>query len=234
MQFRAVISDLDGTLLDTLRDMADAVNVALARLGLPPHDVSAYRHFVGDGRRTMALRSLPPEHRDNGILESLLQFISQEYDKRWMEHSVPYAGIPELLDELTRRRIRLAVLSNKPQVYAGSMIETILGKWTFECVLGESQDLPRKPDPTGALRIIDQMKLRPAECIYLGDSGVDMQTAVAAGMYGVGALWGFRDEDELRASGARLLARHPRDIVGLIDAPPPAPGSLAPHAPFNL
>ncbi|MBN1151993.1 MAG: HAD family hydrolase [Dehalococcoidia bacterium] len=218
MQFSALISDLDGTLLDTLRDMADAVNLALGRLRFPPHEVSAYRHCVGDGRRMMALRSLPTEHRNEGVLEPLLNYIAEEYEQRWMKHSTPFPGIPEMLDELSRRSIRLAVLSNKPQVYVGPMISTILGRWKFEHVFGESPDLPRKPDPAGALLIAQRMGLNPKQCIYMGDSGVDMETAVAAGMFGVGALWGFRDEPELRAGGANLLATHPRDVIAFLDS----------------
>jgi len=217
MQFRALISDLDGTLIDTLQDMANAVNTALCRLQLPPHEVSEYRYFVGDGRRTMALRALPYDQRDDCTLEQLLAYIAEEYDGRWIDNSVPYPGIPEMLDELTRQGIRLAVLSNKPQVYAGPMISTILSGWHFEHVLGESPDRPRKPDPAGALQIIERMNVLPQECIYLGDSGVDMETARAAGMYGVGALWGFRDADELTRAGASLLAHHPADVVTLVN-----------------
>lgn len=230
MQVRALISDLDGTLLDTLSDMADAVNIALDRLGLPQHELSAYRRFVGDGRRMMALRALPQEHRNDATLEPFLEYIAQEYDQRWMARSVPYAGIPEMLDELARRGIRLAVLSNKPQAYVTPMVDTILRRWTFEHAVGESPDIPRKPDPAGALRIIDLMGLQPGQCLYMGDSGVDMQVAAAAGMYGVGVLWGFRDEDELRASGARALARHPDDVIALLDAQQTASGVTPPGA----
>jgi phosphoglycolate phosphatase-like HAD superfamily hydrolase len=101
MVFRVLISDLDGTLLDTLQDMADAVNIALGRLGLPGHELSEYRYFVGDGRRAMATRALPADHRDDVVLEALLAHIAEEYDKRWMDHSIPYRGIPELLDALS-------------------------------------------------------------------------------------------------------------------------------------
>jgi phosphoglycolate phosphatase len=215
MAFRVLISDLDGTLLDTLQDMADAVNRALGRLGLPPHELSAYRFFVGDGRRAMAMRSLPEEHRDDSFLEPLLAYISEEYDKRWMDHSTPYPGIPEMLDTLSAGGIRMSVLSNKPHVYAEPMISRILSRWSFEYVLGESPSVARKPDPAGALQIIEGMGVEPGECVYIGDSGVDMQTAHAAGMYGVGVLWGFRTREELLDGGAKMLAQHPRDIAAL-------------------
>jgi len=215
MVFRALISDLDGTLLDTLQDMADAVNIALGRLGLPGHALSEYRYFVGDGRRAMATRALPADQRDDAILEALLAYIAEEYDKRWMDHSIPYRGIPELLDALSAGGIRMSVLSNKPQVYAEPMVSRILSRWSFECVVGESPALPRKPDPTGALQIMEQMMVKPEECVYIGDSGVDMQTGLAAGMYPVGVLWGFRTADELLANGAKSLAANPQDILPL-------------------
>jgi len=211
--FRALVSDLDGTLLDTLQDMAEAVNAALARLGLPEHEVEAYRYFVGDGRRTMAMRSLPEDRRDDATLAQVLSYVTDEYDRRWMVHTRPYDGMPQLLDELTIRGIRLAVLSNKPQSYIELMLSRLLPRWSFEFVLGESPRFPRKPNPSGALYIADGMDLKPAECLYIGDSGVDMQTATAAGMYGVGVLWGFRTADELLSNGARALARRPADVL---------------------
>jgi phosphoglycolate phosphatase len=218
MPYRVLVSDLDGTLLDTLQDMADAVNLSLDRLGLPQHEVSAYRYFVGDGRRAMAMRALPEEYRtDEDMLERLLALISEEYDRRWIDHSVPYPGVPELLDTLSERGVRLSVLSNKPQVYTGPMVNQILSRWSFECVVGESAALPRKPDPAGALQIAERMGVSPQDCLYIGDSGVDMQTATASGMYPVGVLWGFRDADELLAGGAKVLAAHPRDILPLFD-----------------
>ena len=215
MEFRALVSDLDGTLLDTLRDIADSVNVALIRLGLPPHEVEAYRYFVGDGRNMMALRSLPEYRRDDGTLESLLTYIGEEYSSRYMDHSQPYPGIPELLDALTADGVRMSVLSNKPLHYTAPMVSQLLSDWDFEVVVGESPDFPKKPDPTGALHIITRMNLKPEECLYIGDSGVDMQTATAAGMFPVGVLWGYRNAAELLSNGARALVQYPTDILQL-------------------
>jgi len=218
MKFRALIADLDGTLLDTLQDVADSTNAALVRLGLPPHDTSAYRHFVGDGRKVMALRSLPEERRDDTTLNTLIDFINEEYTAHWMDNSRPYDGVPGMLDALTSRGVRLAVLSNKPHHYTTLMIAHILPQWPFEIVRGESPETPRKPDPTGALAIVRQMGLNPYDCLYIGDSGIDMQTATAAGLYAVGVLWGFRPADELLEHGARTLVEHPLDVVRLFDA----------------
>ncbi len=216
MRFRALIADLDGTLLDTLQDVANSTNVALARLGLPPHETEAYKYFVGDGRRTMALRALPADHRDEATLQLLIQYIGEEYGRSWMETTRPYEGIPEMLDAMSQRGVRLAVLSNKPHVYTVEMIARLLPRWTFEQVVGESPETPRKPDPGGAIAIARKMGIKPVECLYMGDSGVDMQTANAAGFYPVGVLWGFRTADELLANGAKTLVGHPRDVVALL------------------
>ena len=215
MKYRALLSDLDGTLLDTLEDLADSVNAALARLGLPQHEVDAYRDFVGDGRRAMALRALPEDRREETTLGLLIAHIGEEYDKRWMDHSHPYEGIPELLDALTARGVRMAVLSNKPHSYTEAMVSRLLPNWSFEFVLGESPSIPRKPDPAGALHILEGMSIQPGECLYIGDSGVDMQTATAASLYAVGVLWGFRTADELLSNGAEVLVEKPADIVPL-------------------
>jgi phosphoglycolate phosphatase len=218
MAFRALISDLDGTLLDTLQDLADSVNASLIRLGLPPHDIAAYRFFVGDGRRMMALRALPEDRRDEPTLTSLLQYIGEDYTRRYMDHSQPFEGIPALLDALTARGVRMSVLSNKPQHYVSPMVSRLLSQWSFEFVLGESADVARKPDPAGALRIVAQMSVGPDECLYMGDSGVDMETATAAGLYPVGVLWGYRTAAELTSGGARLLVEHPTDLLRVLDA----------------
>ncbi len=215
MTFTALISDLDGTLLDTLDDLAGAVNTALKQLGLPQHPVEKYRYFVGDGRRTLALRSLPEGRRDDVTLEQILQIMNDGYMKQWMGMTRPYPGIPEMLDALTERGIRLAVLSNKPHDYTEATVATLLSQWRFEHVLGEAVDNPKKPDPSCALRIAELMNVTPEQCVYIGDSGVDMKTAHAAGMYPVGVLWGFREATELLSEGAALLAHRPADIVRL-------------------
>lgn len=215
--FRALISDLDGTLLDTLQDLADSVNAALGRLGLPGHDLEAYKYFVGDGRQMMALRALPENRRDEETLAQLSELITEEFASGWTSKTRPYDGIPELLDALTARGIRLAVLSNKPHEYTFPMVADLLSRWSFEVVAGESPEFPKKPDPTGARRILAHMNIKAEECLYIGDSGVDMQTARAAGLFPIGVLWGFRTADELLENGAKVLVEKPADILALLD-----------------
>lgn len=218
MTIRSVIFDLDGTLLDTLQDVADSVNAALMHTGLPTHDLHAYKYFVGDGRRMMAIRALPPNMRDEPTLTGLLDKINEEYMQRWMTNTRPYPGVPELLDSLATRGIRIAILTNKPQNYTEAMVVRLLGKWHFEYVIGDSPAFPRKPDPTAARHIIEQMTVLPEECFFVGDSSIDMETAVAAHLYPVGVLWGFRTRDELLSSGAQALVHHPAEIVELLDS----------------
>ncbi|HHE41380.1 MAG TPA: HAD family hydrolase [Dehalococcoidia bacterium] len=218
MKYRALISDLDGTLLDTLKDLADSVNHVLAQSGFPIRSLDEYRQFVGDGRRPLAMRALPEEQRTDEMIDLFAARIGDEYARRLFNTTRPYDGITEMLDALVERGVRIAVLTNKPQDTAEMMLVRLLHKYSFEVIAGENADTPRKPNPTGALRIARRMDLDPHEFVFLGDSGIDMLTANAAGMYAAGALWGFRDRDELVATGAKVLLHHPTELVSLFDS----------------
>jgi phosphoglycolate phosphatase len=215
MTFRAVLFDLDGTLLDTLRDIADTANAALARLGFPPHEVEAYKLFVGEGEGLLARRVLPPERRTDENAGKLLSLMHEDYPKRWLDNTHIYSGVPEMLDSLAGRGVGMAILSNKSQEFARSMVSRLLERWDFACVVGASASIPNKPDPTGAKLIADKMKIRPGEFVYLGDSAVDMKAAVGAAMNPVGALWGYRNADELLGGGAEHLISHPSQLLDL-------------------
>lgn len=217
MKYRALISDLDGTLLDTLKDLADAVNFVLAQSGFSGRSLDEYRQFVGDGRRPLAMRALPEDQRTEEMIDLMSARIREEYARRLFDTTRPYRGIPEMLDALVERDVRIAVLTNKPHDTAEMMLLRLLPAWSFEVISGESMDTPRKPDPTGALRIAERMDIPPAEFVFLGDSGIDMKAANAAGMYPVGALWGFRDREELVSAGAQLLIEHPSEVLTLFD-----------------
>ncbi len=216
MIYRAVLFDLDGTLLNTLRDLADSANYVLAGEGFPRHEVEAFRYFVGHGIRTLALRALPEDHRDQPTVEKIASQIEAEYSRRWAEHTLPYPGIPELLDALTISGTRMAILSNKPQRPAELMVLRLIPRWHFDIVRGEQPGIPLKPDPAAALLISKRMKIDPGEFLYLGDSATDMRTAVAANMYAVGALWGFRTAEELLGGGAKALIQYPTDLLQLL------------------
>ncbi|MEJ2032965.1 MAG: HAD family hydrolase [Deltaproteobacteria bacterium] len=211
--YRGVLFDLDGTLLDTLVDLANSMNAALDRMGFAGHSVKAYRYFVGDGSEILARRVLPPANRDEETVSRCIAEFFAEYSRRWDEHTRPYPGIPELLDGLTGRGIKMVILSNKKDELTKLTVARLLPSWHFDTVAGAKPDVPKKPDPTAALLLAEGLDLHPGEILYLGDTNTDMRTAVSAGMHPVGALWGFRTEEELRTSGARNVIARPQDLL---------------------
>jgi phosphoglycolate phosphatase len=218
-KFKAVLFDLDGTLLDTIEDLTDSMNAALARLGFPGHSSEACKQLVGEGVEHFAVGALPSEAgRDEAMVERCVGLMREEYRKRWAAKTRPYDGIAELLDALVGRGLGLAVLSNKADDFTKMMVSYFLPEWRFETVVGARPGVARKPDPAPALRVAEELGLAPGEIMFLGDSKTDMETARAAGMFPVGALWGFRSAEELLASGARNLIRRPDEFLGLIDA----------------
>lgn len=212
----AVIFDLDGTLLDTLEDIASAFNAVLKNRGLPVHPTDAYRHFVGDGPRVLTERALPADRRDPETIESCLAGYLDTYRNNSQVDARPYSGIPELLDELSRRNIPMAVVSNKVHEAAVGSVSTLLSGWRFSPVFGFREGIPRKPDPFMALAAAEKLDLSPERIAFVGDTAVDMQTARAASMTPVGVLWGFRTEEELRDNGARVLLARPEQLLGYL------------------
>ena len=217
MPFRAIIFDLDGTLLDTLDDIANAANSVLAARGFPTHLNTTYRTFIGEGVIKLMLRALPESHQDTAMVQACVDAYVQEYERTWNTQTKPYAGVPEMLDALVVRGLKLAVLSNKPDFFTQRCVSELLAKWTFNVVLGASDRYPRKPDPASAMEIARRVGVSTAECLYVGDSGVDMQTARAAGMHAVGVRWGFRGEEELLRDGAQHLVGKPGEILDFLD-----------------
>jgi len=212
----ALIFDLDGTLLDTLQDLADSANATLEAMGHPTHAVDRYRLFVGAGIRELARRMLPEDHCSEADLKKCLLELRVQYGARWHATTRPYPGIAEMLDALTERRLPLGVLSNKPHDFTLLTVERLLDRWRFADVLGVSDKTPPKPDPTGAFAVAAALDVTPDRVLYVGDTSTDMDTASAAGMASVGVTWGFRDEAELRAHGAQHIIHRPTDLLGLI------------------
>lgn len=219
MPFRAVLFDLDGTLLDSLADIGESMNAALTEHGFPTHPLSEYKRMVGDGVTILARRALPRDHRDDRTVSECVRSMRRVYGTRWHVETRPYDGIHELVDNLRKQGLVLAVLSNKPDDFTRVVIERYFGAGCFARVVGERAGIPPKPDPTSALTIAHELGVLPAECLYLGDTDTDMRTAVAAGMHPVGAAWGFRPVDELTRSGARAIAERPADLLRMLDDP---------------
>jgi phosphoglycolate phosphatase len=217
MKFKAVIFDLDGTLLNSLEDISISANNILERHGFPSHTLDRYRYFVGDGIPVLIKRILPEGNFSDEELNQYVDEFRREYALNWNVLSRPYPGIPEMLNELRKRDLKLAVFSNKPHDFTRMCVAELLGDWSFDMVQGLDRDIPPKPDPAGAFRIAESISVPPEQIVFLGDTAVDMRTSLACGMFPAGALWGFRTEEELRGAGAKVLLKEPREFQYLID-----------------
>jgi len=202
-------------LLDTLADIAGAANAGLRQLGFPTHPIESFRRFVGDGAGCLAMRALPEDHQDEETVEKCRDIIAAEYAKCWADNTRPYPGIAELLAELHERNIPMAVLSNKPHDATSTVVEGYFPDHHFQIVRGALPSVPRKPDPAGAIQIAEELDILPRQFVYLGDTDTDMRTAVAAGMFPAGVLWGFRTAEELTANGAKTLLKTPPEALNL-------------------
>jgi len=212
--FHAVLFDLDGTLADTLADLANAVNWALQQVDCPPCPVDSYRYKVGDGAREMCQRALPADKQE--LTDQVLRLMRQRYDQHCFDLTRLYPGIPELISALTERRYRLAVLSNKPDDFTKRVVAHYFQPSPFAVVRGQLPNVPLKPDPTAAMQIAREVGITPSHWLYLGDTNTDMRTALGAGMHPVGVLWGFRDREELIQSGAEHVVQKPQDLLALL------------------
>jgi len=213
---KAIVFDLDGTLLDTLNELGIITNIVLEKNGFPTHSLDAYRYLVGEGAENLITRALGDEGTNKETVRRCLSEFLAIYRETCGERSKLYHGIPQLLDDLVRLGLKLAVLSNKPHDLTLKNIGLFLPHVPFDLVLGQRDGVPKKPDPHGALEIAGHMGIKPEHFLYIGDTSIDMRTAVAAGMNPVGVLWGFRGEKELRSSGAKHIIGNPGEILGLL------------------
>jgi phosphoglycolate phosphatase len=218
MCYHVVIFDLDGTLLNTLEDIADTANGVLAGKGFPTYETDAYRLFIGEGVGTLFRRSLPADKRTEKMVTECVKAFRENYANNWKTKTRPYEGIPELLTALTDRGVKMAVLSNKPDVFTKRCVYELLPDWNFAMVVGEREGVPRKPDPTAALAMADGMGVEPSRVLYVGDSSIDMKTAARSGFFPVGVLWGYRSRDELKDNGARALIDNPMELMNYLAA----------------
>jgi phosphoglycolate phosphatase len=217
MKFNGVIFDLDGTLADTLDDIAGSVNRVLLAHGYPVHPVNDYKLLVGRGLDNLVSQSLPPISRQPALVAKCLSEMIGDYTIHCLDNTHLYEGITALLEELTALGLKLAVFSNKAESLTQKIVSHLIGDIQFIRVMGARSDFPKKPDPTGALFISEQMDIPPINIIYMGDSDVDMIMANRAGMFAMGVLWGFRTREELLANGAKALLNHPLEMLKIIE-----------------
>lgn len=211
--YKAAIFDLDGTLLDTLADIGNAANDVLSDRGHRTHDLEAYRQFIGDGVATLFKRILPDGASTPEVIADCVSEFGVTYGRRWNENSQLYPGVEDLLSELVQREIPIAILSNKPHDFVGVCVAEFLSAWPFDPVLGQRDGVPRKPDPAGVLEVCEALGVAPKECVYVGDSSVDMLTAKNSGAMAVGVAWGFRPVEELVEYGAARILETPSQLL---------------------
>lgn len=212
MQKKAVIFDLDGTLLDTLETLSYYANATLETLELAPYDKDEYRYMIGNGAKVLIQRMLAGRNAD-ALFEKAYPMYISSYNSDTLFKTKIYPGISELLKALQERNIKMAVLSNKPHEATVPIIKSFFGEDTFSEIRGAMEGVPIKPDPTAALEIASVLGCAPEECLYVGDTAVDTETGKRAGFYTIGVLWGFRDRKELTEGGADFIAESPLEIL---------------------
>lgn len=214
---RGCIFDLDGTLTNTLESLTYSVNLTLKEMELPSITTDQCRRFVGDGARKLIERTLEAcGDRSLSRLDEGMGIYGRIFHDNCTYHVTPYDGVMEMLADLKSMGMRLAVLSNKPHGQAVDVVRQIFGDGVFDFVQGQSEELPRKPDPAGVLYLLDKMGIKKEECVYVGDSEVDVATAKAAGVTGLAATWGFRSRQVLEEAGAGVLIDHPGELVDFL------------------
>ena len=214
---RLCIFDLDGTLIDSLYDLADAMNHALRKNGLCTHEREKYRFMVGSGISVLADRAMVvPEGTSDELKKAVLADFNKYYSAHSIDFTRPYDGIPELLSELDKKSIASCVLSNKPDEFAVRIVSALFPGRSFAAVWGKRPEFPRKPDPTSVYEMLRELDIPACDCLYIGDSNIDMQTAKNAGLESIGVSWGFRPVSELIEAGADHIAGKPSDILSFI------------------
>ena len=211
MKYKAVLFDMDGTVLDTLEDLKDAVNVTLDAFGMPRRSFEEVRCFVGNGALRLFEQAVVPGSSEETVLEALAWF-KEYYDKHCLIKTAPYAGIMELLEELKAQGIKLAVVSNKPHSAVQELSRLFFSDY-MEYSVGQQDAVPRKPAPDMLWQTIEKMGLELSDCVYIGDSEVDVATAANAGLDCIAVSWGFRTVAELEAAGAKCIVHNTKELM---------------------
>lgn len=211
----AYIFDLDGTLIDSLADIAESINRMLDDRGYPRCRPEDFKQMVGDGMEKLVERALPEAVREESLILICVEEYRAHYDQLWQEQTRPYEGIMEMLAALKARGVKLGVISNKAHRFTVPMTEHFFGRTVFDHILGQRAEVPRKPAPDGAHEMASVLGVEVTKCAYVGDSGIDMAFAKNAGMLGIGVSWGFRSVAELREHGADLIVDSPSELLAL-------------------
>lgn len=212
---KAVFFDLDGTLADTLGDLAQSGNYTLNQLGYPTHIADKYKYFGGDGIPKLVERMLPESNRDEATLQKAFNIFWNHYKIHFADTTVAFSGIYELLDALKQKGLIIAVISNKADEMCKCVVNKVFGN-TFDLVCGKLENYPTKPNPALFCHLAEELNVKPNECIIVGDSGMDMKTAKNSGAIGVGVLWGFREKEELLSNGADYIINHPLKLLDIL------------------
>lgn len=215
MKFKGIIFDLDGTLVNSLEDISDAMNKVLQGLNFPTHTYDTYQYFIGSGLRNLVSKALPAANNSDEQIEICFECMINEYREMCTLKTKPYDGIIELLENLTSQHIKMAVFSNKADELTKKIASEIFPN-QFDQAVGLSKEALKKPNPFKALEIGEKWNLKPEEILFVGDSDIDMQTAVNANMFPVGVTWGYRTEEELIESGATIVINSPSELLQLI------------------
>ncbi len=214
---KACIFDLDGTLMDTIDSLAYSVGETLKEMGLKPITKAQCQSFVGNGAKYLLDKSLQAAgDTDAGRLNEAMEIYGRIFDENCTYHVTAYRGIERMIEKLKEKEVKLAVLSNKPHRQTVKVAQEIFGGDVFDALQGQQEGIPRKPSPEGIYAILEKLGVSKEECLYVGDSEVDVATGTAAGTKTVSVAWGFRTEDQLRAAGASLIIRSPEELLGLI------------------
>ena len=212
---KAIIFDLDGTLLNTIDDLANSVNFMLEKFGFPLFSVEEYKYKVGNGMRKLIERSLPKEELNEFRVDECLKVFMAHYDKHKKDNTAPYDGIVKTLETLKQQGIKLAVVTNKAHTAAKPLVKEVFGD-VFDEICGQKENVPTKPNPQSVFGVCEKLNVTPDECLFVGDSGVDMQTAKNAKIKAIGVLWGFRKQDELLENGADVIISSPQNLLELL------------------
>jgi phosphoglycolate phosphatase len=210
---KAIIFDLDGTLINSIPDIADSMNEVLSQFGYPQYNYNQYKYFVGNGIRRLVERCVPPEYSTSENIDNIFRTMIDVYSNNCMNKTTVYDGITELLDGLQSKRIKMAILSNKTDSITQKIYDKLFRDSNFTTVLGATASFPKKPNPRSALFVAESMSVAPDDVFYLGDTSIDMETACAAGFFPAGVSWGFRPEEELISFGAKFIANTPIDCL---------------------